>query len=106
KWLTFLAAATVAGLMFCYELIKQLLFPHITIWQSHLITIGFTTLLAVAAMYAVSGRVRALIRKLAADLLERERMTAAMQLSDARYRSLFERNKAGVFRSSSEGRFL
>jgi two-component system, cell cycle sensor histidine kinase and response regulator CckA len=32
-------------------------------------------------------------------------MGAALQHSEARYRSLFERNKAGVFRSTAEGRF-
>jgi PAS domain S-box-containing protein len=44
--------------------------------------------------------------KLEADILERDRMSKSLQHSEARYRSLFERNRAGVFRSTPEGRFL
>jgi PAS domain S-box-containing protein len=106
KWLTFLAASAVAALMFVFEFTKQALFPHISLWQSHLMTIVFTTVLAVVAVSLVGGRLHSLNQELAADLIERERMTSALQHSDARYRSLFEGNKAGVFRSSYDGRFL
>ena len=105
-WLTFLAATTVAVLMFVFELTKQSFFPHISLWQSHVVTISFTTLLAVIAVYAVGRRFRTLGRKLAMELDERKRIDAALQHSEARYRSLFERNKAGVFRSTPDGRFL
>jgi two-component system, cell cycle sensor histidine kinase and response regulator CckA len=46
-------AAATLGLMFCFEVAKQLLFPHITLWISHLITICFTTTLGVSAAYVV-----------------------------------------------------
>jgi two-component system cell cycle sensor histidine kinase/response regulator CckA len=46
-------AAATAGLMLCFETSKQLLFPHITLWASHLITICFTTGLGVAVAYVV-----------------------------------------------------
>lgn len=46
-------AAATAGLMLCFEVAKQLLIPHITLWVSHLITIGFTTVLGVSAAYLV-----------------------------------------------------
>ncbi len=106
NWLTLVAAASVAALMFVFELTKQILSPHISLWQSHAITICFTTLLAMLAVYAVGRRFRSLSRKLKADLTERERIGAALERSEARYRSLFERNKAGVFRSTADGRFL
>jgi two-component system cell cycle sensor histidine kinase/response regulator CckA len=106
KWLTFQAAVVVAALMFAYELTKQLLFPKISLWQSHLATIGFTTLLAAVVVYVVGGRLRTLNKQLAADIGERERISNALQHSEARYRSLFERNRAGVFRSSPDGHFL
>jgi hypothetical protein len=44
--------------MFAYELAKQFLFPDISLWQSHLATIVFTTFLAVFAVYVVDGRLR------------------------------------------------
>lgn len=106
NWLTFVAATAVAALMFVFELTKQTFFPHISLWQSHTVTICFTTFLALIAVYAVGRRFRTLGRKLAADLEQRKRMGAALEDSEARYRSLFERNKAGVFRSTPEGRFL
>jgi two-component system cell cycle sensor histidine kinase/response regulator CckA len=46
-------AAATAGLMLCFEAVKQLLFPHITLWLSHIATIGFTTVLGVSAAYVV-----------------------------------------------------
>ena len=45
-------------------------------------------------------------RELEADIEERERIGKALRQSEAKYRSLFERNKAGVFRSAADGRFL
>ncbi len=92
--------------MFAYEFSKQLLFPRISLWQSHVATICFTTFLTVLAMYAVGRRLHSLNTKLEADIFERERITKALRHSEARYRSLFERNQAGVFRSTPEGRFL
>ncbi|HXZ27734.1 MAG TPA: PAS domain S-box protein [Terriglobales bacterium] len=41
-----------------------------------------------------------------ASAIEHKRGETALQLSEARYRSLFERNMAGVFRSTLEGRLL
>src|SRR5215468_9935865 len=40
-----------ASLMTTYETIKQLVNPGITIWQSHVITIIFSTLIATLAMF-------------------------------------------------------
>jgi two-component system, sporulation sensor kinase E len=104
--LTMLAATAVAALMLSYELSKQLLFPLISLWQSHTATIIFTTLLSVLAIYGVGQRMQALNRKLKEHLGERERIDTALQQSEARYRSLFERNCAGVFRVTLDGRLL
>jgi PAS domain S-box-containing protein len=41
-----------------------------------------------------------------ASAIEHKRGETALQLSEARYRSLFERNMAGVFRSTLDGRLL
>ena len=106
SWLTFFAAIAVAALMVVYEVFKQLLFPHISLWQSHVTTIFFTTFLTILAVYAAGRRLHSLNAKLEADIVERARITKALQHSEARYRSLFERNRAGVFRSTPEGRFL
>jgi PAS domain-containing protein len=102
----FLAAIAVAALMAGFEALKQLLFPHISIWQSHAATISFTTILTTLAAYFLGRRLMGLNRKLRDDLNERRQISKALQQSEARYRSLFERNKAGVFRSIPGGGFI
>lgn len=99
------AALAVAALMSVYEVLKQLLFPRITIWQSHLLTICFTTALALLTAHFLGRHLAALNRRLQADIMERERISKALEESAARYRHLFERNKAGVYLSSPESGF-
>jgi PAS domain S-box-containing protein len=101
-----LAAIAVAALVTCFEVLKQFFFPHISIWQSHRATIVFTTALATTVAYSVGRRLLISNAKLQEDLRKRRWMSKALEQSEARYRSLFERNKAGVFRSSPEGGFL
>src|SRR5260370_10249523 len=102
----FLAAVTVAVLMAGYEALKQLLFPHITIWQSHAATICFTTILATLTAYFIGKRLIGLNQKWGEDMNKGEWMSKALEQSEGRYRSLFERNKAGVFRSVPGGGFI
>ncbi len=100
------AAFVVAALMSAYEVLKQLLFPRITIWQSHLVTICFTTALALLTAHFLGRRLTALNRRLQADILERDQISKALEQSAARYRHLFESNKAGVYLSSPEKGFV
>jgi PAS domain S-box-containing protein len=105
-WPLLRTAVSVAGLMIAFELCKQFFFPSISIWQSHVVTIIFTTLLAVCAAYLVSRKLAAVSQQLQAELVQRQKMTQVLEDSYQRYRSLFENNKAGVFRCTLEGRFL
>ena len=45
------AGLGVAALMTAFEIAKQALFPHISIWQSHASTIGFTAISTVATYF-------------------------------------------------------
>src|SRR5712692_4420996 len=104
--LPLLSVFAVAALTLAYEGAKQLFFPHITIWQSHVVTVCFVTVLSALAIYVAGRRLERLNKQLISDIAERERIGKALRQAEARYRSLFERNKAGVFRTTFEGRFL
>ena len=108
------AATGAAALMFLFEFTKQTLFPQITIWASHAVTICFTTLLAVLAAYSVGSRLVTLNAELELDIEERKRLEllhrqaeAELRASEANFRSLVENAPFGICRSTpTEDRFL
>jgi hypothetical protein len=70
--LLLLAAAMLVG-MTIYEWLKQLLFPDITLWQSHIITILFSTAVATVAGFFVLREHAGLQWQLANEIAERTR---------------------------------
>lgn len=74
-----------AILFVAYEAAKQLLYPQLTIWQSHSMTVVFAATLAATGSYYAFGKLRK---------------------EEERYRSLFVRMLDGIYRSTHEGRFL
>ena len=104
-------AATCGGLLL-WELLKEygmrLLLPdHVfTRWESHILTILFGTLIAsVTAYFVLRGR-QQLYESLIFELEENRRTNAKLAQSEERYRLLFDRHLAGVYRSSLDGRVL
>lgn len=61
-------------LMTIYEVTKQLLHPNITIWQSHLITIAFTSLVAPLSAYFAFRRIEALRQAALLEIAERKKI--------------------------------
>ncbi|HET6176215.1 MAG TPA: hypothetical protein VFE61_04725 [Candidatus Sulfotelmatobacter sp.] len=55
-----LAGIVVAALMTGFEVAKQTLVPHISIWQSHASTIGFTIVVSTVASYFLMRRLASL----------------------------------------------
>jgi len=107
------AGATAAG-MSLFELSKQFLYPHITIWVSHFITISFTTVLSVLAAYFVGRKLAALNATLTADIAEQTRLEQLrrqaeqeLKVSEANFRSLVQNAPFGICRSNADtDRFL
>jgi hypothetical protein len=64
-------AGITALVMFLFEDAKQLLLPHVQIWQSHAITIIFTSILATGVAYFVSGRLTSINEELEHRISER-----------------------------------
>ena len=91
-----------------YEALKQLFFPDITLWQSHVVTIAFSAIVSTAAAYLALQRYRSIHRALQAnydtlttrveertvalqrEIDERKRVEAALRESETRYRQLVE----------------
>jgi len=88
-----LCAALAAGaLMFLFEALKYALFPHIGIWQSHSLTIGFSALVAAAIswrMFCAKERARNKARK-----------------SEMEFGAVFEQSVLGIALLNAEGRVL
>jgi diguanylate cyclase (GGDEF)-like protein/PAS domain S-box-containing protein len=86
------AAMTTFCIMFAFEAAEQVLYPKISIWLSHAVTILFATLAAAVLSFAV--------------LRKKERLDFDRLSNERRYRLLFERSLAGVYRATCEGRIL
>jgi two-component system, NarL family, sensor kinase len=65
--------ASVSGL-FSFEMLKQLLFPGIKIWESHFVTIIFGSIVAVVAAHVVMRKQQATYRRTLEEMEERERV--------------------------------
>jgi diguanylate cyclase (GGDEF)-like protein/PAS domain S-box-containing protein len=86
------AAAIAACIMGVFELLKMAVYPNITIWASHLVTV-------IAAALLVS------IASLSA-LKKQERLRQEMAMSEDRYRLLFEKSLTGAYRTTLAGTIL
>jgi PAS domain S-box-containing protein len=62
-----------------YELSKELIFPDITLWKSHLIIVLFSTFIAAIAAYLIFRKYQILVDQLSVELEERQRAEAALQ---------------------------
>lgn len=62
-----------------YELSKEWLFPHLSLWESHIITVLFSTVIATIAAFLIFRKYQALLEQLTRELEERHRAQAALQ---------------------------
>ena len=62
-----------------YELSKELIFPDLTLWKSHLITVLFSTFIATIAAFFIFRKYQALLDQLSLELDERHRAQQALQ---------------------------
>ncbi|HUA64981.1 MAG TPA: PAS domain S-box protein [Alphaproteobacteria bacterium] len=92
-WITLLAATLgLSVLVFSFEALKQTLFPHIRIWQSHAVTIVFTSLIAAVITWFA--------------LRANERAKEAIWRNEMEFRAIFEQSALGVVQLSLDGHIL
>ncbi len=101
---------TAAGMLFsmtAYESLKQLLFPTITVWQSHIITIFFSTFVALIVAYFVLLTTDRLLRRIAEENILRQKMEDELRVSEQKFSKLFHANPDWVIISNlHSGRYL
>jgi diguanylate cyclase (GGDEF)-like protein/PAS domain S-box-containing protein len=79
-------------IMFVYEAANEALHPTITVWTSHAVTILFATLVVALLTFTI--------------LKKQEQLNCDLSSSEKRYRLLFERSLAGIYRTTLGGRIL
>jgi PAS domain S-box-containing protein len=80
-----------------YEITKQILFTNIIIWQSHVITIIFASMVAALGAYFPLRRIEILYERSMHELAARKRAQEILRESEERYRQLFEMESDAVF---------
>ena len=95
------AMAFVCGALvfFIFEASKSAVFPSLTIWESHSITIFFGAFIAAGAAFIAMQRQAAMVGTLAAEEAIRERLESrqrALLESESRYRLLVETSPEAI----------
>jgi len=88
-------------LMSVYQYLKDYLYPEISLADSHLHTVVFTTLLATAAAYFVLRKQQALLAMLVAEANERRETGEALRTSEEKFRSIVETANEGILQIDS-----
>ncbi len=103
------AAVMVIG-MFLYEWLRQIIHPNMATWESHLITIAFTSLLATIVAYFVLRKQFVLLQKINRKITAQEQTEEALRKAHGELeRRVEERNAELVevnkqLRGEMEGR--
>jgi PAS domain S-box-containing protein len=93
--------------MTAYESFKQLLFPAITVWQSHMVTIIFSAFIAVLVAYLVARKTDLLLERIAEENTMRQKSEDSLRLSEEKFSKLFHANPDWVIISSlKDGRYI
>jgi PAS domain S-box-containing protein len=78
--------------MTAYESMKQLLFPRITVWQWHIITILFISFAALLVVYFVSRKTDLLLEQISKENTIRQKTEDNLRLSEEKFYKLFHAN--------------
>ncbi len=100
QWRAALRASFGGAVLFLvYEASKSAIFPGLTIWESHSITIGFGAVIAGAAAWATVRRQSDLLQTIAIEEARREGLELrqrALLESETRYRILVEKSPEAI----------
>ncbi len=92
------------ALMSVYQFAKDILFPGITLAESHINTVLFTTLLATTAAYFALRKQQGLLTMLVAETAERREAEEALKKSEEKFRSIVELANEGILQRDGSSR--
>lgn len=93
--------------MTLFESIKQLLMPNITVWQSHILTISFSSAAALIAAYLITRRTDSVIKQFSEEIAIRKKTEDELRLSQEKFSKLFQANPDWVIISSlDDGEYI
>lgn len=99
-------AGGVAAVMLVLEFIKQWLHPDLTVWESHLVTVVFSSVVAALAGYVVLGWRDALHDEVVAEANARRRVAEGVARANALLVATLESNLDGVLVAGFDGTVL
>ncbi len=85
-----------------YELSKEFLFPYLSLWESHVITVLFSTLIATIAAFLIFRRYQGLLDQLSVELEERHRAQEALQGAHDELETRVQERTAELLRVNEE----
>ena len=99
----FLLLVTVAGTvsaMTLFELARHLLIPNVTAWQSHFLTISFSTVAVLFAAYFITRRSDRIIQRISDEIAIRKQTEMQLRLSEEKLSKIFQANPDWIIISS------
>jgi len=101
-----LVFSSMLVLMFLYECTKQAFNPQITLWESHIITIAFTSIIAVIIMYFPLRSSYREHRKTEDALSLQKNAEERLRKSEVQYRSFVESVEDSIYTVDRNCRYL
>ena len=98
-----LLLVTVAGTvsaMTLFELARHLLIPNVTAWQSHFLTISFSTVAVLFAAYFITRRSDRIIQQISDEIAIRKQTEMQLRLSEEKLSKIFQANPDWIIISS------
>jgi two-component system, cell cycle sensor histidine kinase and response regulator CckA len=89
--------------MGAFEGLKQSLWPRLTLWESHFLTIAFSTLAGLLASYWATRRLKGVFERFLAESHERERLHFEQE---ELFRSAMNHASTGMALIAMDGRYL
>ncbi len=91
---------------FIYELVKQILYPSITIWESHTVTILFTSIVSVVILFFPLRNLYQEQEKTKAVLMHQHEAEKKLRQSEAQYRTFVESVDDSIYTVDRDLRYL